>query len=329
MPRRARLAVAALCVAPAALHAQTRMLRSPTVSRTQIAFAYANNIWTVDRAGGSARRITSFQGTTENPKFSPDGKLIAFSAQYAGNTDVYVVPAEGGEPKRLTWHPGADVVQGWTPDGKIDRLQLVARDVGAECRAALLDRAGRGRCRDADAAAARLHGQDLARRTARRVSHEQLVGRRAPQLSRRAESSDLDRRSQDLRSRDDAERHGHRSRRRAGRFAARHVAFRRRQLGADSKNTDPVWAGNDAVAFLSDRDGVANVWSYDTKSKKLAQLTNFSDYDVKALDASADGSVAVFEQAGQIHLLDTKTRKAQRRQHHGDRRLPLDDAAVA
>src|SRR3954466_356957 len=100
------------------VHAQTRMLRSPTVSKTQIAFAYANNIWVVDRNGGAARRVTSFQGTTQNPKFSPDGNLIAFSAQYGGNTDVYVVSAAGGEPKRLTWHPGADVVQGWMPDGK-------------------------------------------------------------------------------------------------------------------------------------------------------------------------------------------------------------------
>src|SRR3989442_2171635 len=103
-------------------HAQTaggtRLLRNPTVSATQIAFAYAQNIWTVPRAGGMARRITSFQGQTSNPHFSPDGKWIAFSGEYAGNLDVYVVPAEGGEPKRLTWHPGADSVQGWTPDGK-------------------------------------------------------------------------------------------------------------------------------------------------------------------------------------------------------------------
>src|SRR5258706_12205430 len=111
-------ALAVLLATPIAAHAQTRMLRSPTVSKTQIAFAYANNIWTVDKAGGNARRITSFQGTTENPKFSPDGKLIAFSAAYGGNTDVYVVPADGGEPRRLTWHPGADQVQGWTPDGR-------------------------------------------------------------------------------------------------------------------------------------------------------------------------------------------------------------------
>src|SRR5438874_916942 len=97
--------------------AQTRMLRSPTVSATQIAFAYANNIWSVDRAGGTARRLTSFAGTTENPQFSPDGHMIAFTGDYAGNADVYVIPAEGGEPKRLTWHPGGDAVQGWTPDG--------------------------------------------------------------------------------------------------------------------------------------------------------------------------------------------------------------------
>ncbi|HEX3085294.1 MAG TPA: hypothetical protein VHP99_12260, partial [Pyrinomonadaceae bacterium] len=55
----------------------TRLLRTPTVSATQIAFAYAQNIWTVPRAGGMARRITSFQGQTSNPHFSPDGKLIA------------------------------------------------------------------------------------------------------------------------------------------------------------------------------------------------------------------------------------------------------------
>src|SRR5580698_3393538 len=96
----------------------TRMLRTPTVSATEIAFAYANNIWVVERAGGSARRLTSFQGLTTNPHFSPHGKWIAFSAEYAGNVDVYVIPAEGGEPKRLTWHPGADTVQGWTADGK-------------------------------------------------------------------------------------------------------------------------------------------------------------------------------------------------------------------
>lgn len=62
---------------------QTRLLRTPTVSATQIAFAYANNIWSVPRSGGNARRLTSFPGQTSNPHFSPDGKWIAFSGEYA------------------------------------------------------------------------------------------------------------------------------------------------------------------------------------------------------------------------------------------------------
>ena len=75
----------------------------------------------------------------------------------------------------------------------------------------------------------------------------------------------------------------------------------------DSKQMDPAWVG-DVVFYIDDKDGVANVWSYDTKSKKVAQVTDFSDYDVKTLDAGA-GAV-VFEQAGYIHELDPKTGKA-------------------
>ena len=118
----ALMLASAISLVPGKVAAQggpgTRMLRMPTVSADQIAFAYAQNIWVVPRSGGAARRVTSFQGQTANPHFSPDGKWIAFSGEYAGNQDVYVVAAGGGEPKRLTWHSGGDSVQGWTPDGK-------------------------------------------------------------------------------------------------------------------------------------------------------------------------------------------------------------------
>jgi tricorn protease len=96
----------------------TRLLRHPTVSRDQIAFEYAGDLWLVSRSGGQARRITSTQGLEIEPYFSPDGTQIAFSATVAGNTDVYVVPTSGGNPKRLTYHPGSDRVRGWTPDGR-------------------------------------------------------------------------------------------------------------------------------------------------------------------------------------------------------------------
>ena len=69
---------------------------------------------------------------------------------------------------------------------------------------------------------------------------------------------------------------------------------------------DPAWVG-DTVYFISDRDGVANVWTYETKSKKLTQVTKFTDFDVKSLD-SGPGAV-VFEQAGYVHELDPKTGK--------------------
>ena len=149
----------------------TRLLRSPTVSATQIAFAYANNIWVVERSGGLARRLTSFQGQTTNPHFSPDGRSIAFSGEYAGNTDVYVVPAEGGDPKRLTWHPGADTVQGWTADGTAVLFASGTSELGPQRGREVLDRARRGRRRAAAALAARLPGKDIGERnTASRIA---------------------------------------------------------------------------------------------------------------------------------------------------------------
>ncbi len=97
---------------------QYPLLRKPTVSKTQIAFSYGGDLWTVDRSGGDARRLTSDVGIEIDPVFSPDGSMIAFTGEYDGNEDVYVVPAAGGVPKRLTSHPSPDQVVGWTRDGK-------------------------------------------------------------------------------------------------------------------------------------------------------------------------------------------------------------------
>src|SRR5256884_9399974 len=118
------------------------LAHSPTLSKTQVVFAYGGYLWTVPRDGGDARQLTT-GGHEGLPVFSPDGKWIAFTGQYDGNVDVFVIPAEGGEPKRLTWHPAADVAVGWTPDGKrvlfysgreayadFDRLYTVPLDGG-------------------------------------------------------------------------------------------------------------------------------------------------------------------------------------------------------
>jgi tricorn protease len=89
----------------------TRLLTQPAISAAEIAFVYANNLWVADLDGGNPRQLTTDIGVESSPAFSPDGKWIAFSAQYEGNMDVYVVSAEGGIPKRLTWHPAADLFQ--------------------------------------------------------------------------------------------------------------------------------------------------------------------------------------------------------------------------
>jgi len=259
---------------------QTRLLRTPTVSSTQIGFAYANNIWVVPRAGGSAKRITSFQGQTANPHFSPDGRWIAFSGEYAGNFDVYVVPSEGGEPKRLTWHPGADLVEGWTPDGKsilfssnratwapsgAPRFWTVSAEGGVE-EQMTLPRAYQGKI-SAD-------GTHIAYRMNNSWDEE----RRNYRGGQNRPIWIVDLKTYDLIS----------------------------PPWTDSKDVYPVWV-DDSVFFISDRDGVANVWEYQTKTKKLAQVTKFTDFDVKSMDSGA-GTV-VFEQAGYVHELDPKSGK--------------------
>src|SRR5947209_19166883 len=84
------------------------LMRQPTLSETRIVFSYAGDLWSVGRDGGDAQRLTAGPGTKTYPRFSPDGKLIAFTAEYDGNVDVFVMPAEGGVPRRLTSHPAQD-----------------------------------------------------------------------------------------------------------------------------------------------------------------------------------------------------------------------------
>ena len=256
----------------------TRLLRQPTLSASHIAFAYANNIWVVERAGGLARRLTSFAGQTLNPRFSPDGKWIAFSGEYAGNLDVYVMPSEGGEPRRLTWHPGPDTVQGWMPDGSAilfastratsapnasPRFWTVPVAGGVETPMAL-PRAYQGRISPDGA------------RVAYRTNPSWDDERRNYRGGQNRPIWIVDLKTYDLVT----------------------------PPWTDSKDIEPVWVG-DSVYFLSDRDGVSNVWAYELGSKKLTQVTKFADFDVKTIDGRADA--VVFEQAGYIHELDAKT----------------------
>src|SRR5215217_2792434 len=94
------------------------LFRFPDVSKDQIVFTYANDLWVAPKDGGTAFKLSSPSGVESYPKFSPDGKNIAFSGNYDGNNDAYTIPVTGGVPVRLTSHGYSDRVVEWTTDGK-------------------------------------------------------------------------------------------------------------------------------------------------------------------------------------------------------------------
>jgi len=95
-----------------------RLMRDPDVSETELVFSYGGDLWVVPKQGGTARHLTSPKGEEKNPKFSPDGKTIAFSGYYDGNADIYAISTKGGIPVRITHHPSSDFMIDWYPDNE-------------------------------------------------------------------------------------------------------------------------------------------------------------------------------------------------------------------
>src|SRR5512136_1722407 len=95
--------IAAGTTGPGAQAPEARLLRFPAIHGSQIVFTYAGDLYTVPATGGVARRLTGDVGFEMFARFSPDGKSLAFTGQYDGNTEVYLMPSQGGVPKRLTW----------------------------------------------------------------------------------------------------------------------------------------------------------------------------------------------------------------------------------
>ena len=91
--------------------------RDPAIHGDTIIFTAEGDLWTVSVTGGAARRLTSNPGRETGAAISPDGRTVAFSAEYEGPTEVYTMPVDGGLPQRITWD-GDAAVAGWTPDGR-------------------------------------------------------------------------------------------------------------------------------------------------------------------------------------------------------------------
>jgi tricorn protease len=261
----------------------TRLLAQPAISKTHIAFVYAGDLWVAGIDGTGVRRLTSDEGVESNPAFSPDGKLLAFSAQYEGNTDVYVVPVEGGAPKRLTWHPGPDIVRGFTPDGNSVLF--------ASPRAVFT-----GRYTQLFTVPVNGNGPE-----------EQL---KIPYATKAAYSPDGARIAYnplyDAFTQWKHYRGGTVSTISIFRLSDNSVE-KIPQPQERSNDTDPMWIG-DTIYFRSDRNGEFNIFAYDLKAKTLKQLTQHADFPV--LYASAGGGQIIYEQAGYLHILDPKKAKS-------------------
>ena len=257
----------------------TRLLAQPAISKTHIAFIYAGDLWVSDLDGKNVRRLTSDEGLEANPAFSPDGTLIAFTAQYDGNLDVYIVPITGGVPTRLTWHPGPDVVQGFTPDGSAV-LFTSARAVFTGRYTQLFTVPVKGGIE-----------QPLKLPNAFEATY-------SPDGARLAYNPIAPAFNQWKHYR--------------GGLNSTIWLYNFGDNGTEklpqpesrANDVDPMWLG-DTIYFRSDRNGEFNLFSYNLKSKAIKQLTDHKDFPV--LSASAGDGKIIYEQAGYLHTFDPKS----------------------
>lgn len=271
--------IIALIAAASIAQASTegRLMRFPDVYNDTIAFTYAGDIWLVPLEGGIARKVTSHAGNEYISKFSPDGKWIAFSASYDGNTDVYVMPSEGGEPKRLTYHPGPDIVLDWTPDGKSvifrsPREAVTGRYLGAFSVPAA---GGTPEALPMQETGLASPSPDGTKYAYNRMPTENAAWKRY--------------------------RGGLQS------FISFYDLKTNRYWEMDRDNSAylwPMWVDN-RVFYANDSDGTYNLYSYDVNTKARKKLTNFKDFDMK-WPSYGTGKI-VYEQDGKLWTYDVSS----------------------
>ncbi|MCK3683348.1 S41 family peptidase [Maribellus sp. YY47] len=268
-----------LATITSAIAQETKLLRQPSISDSHIAYIYGSDLWVSDLTGGQTLRLTSTAAVESDPHFSPDGKTIAFSSNRSGSTAVYTVPVEGGTPTRLTWYPSAANVRGWTPNGE-KVLYTSSRETAP---------VGYGRLWTVskDGGPSTLLTKQFGNDGSYSADGKKIVIDRV--------------------SRWDVEWRDYRGGQNTPLIILNLKDFSE-ELLPNNKETDihPVWLG-DNIYFLSDRDFVSNIWSYNTKTKALEQLTQFEGSDVKWL--SGKGNTLTFERDGYLLLMDVNTKE--------------------
>ncbi|MDR3250663.1 MAG: PDZ domain-containing protein, partial [Tannerella sp.] len=271
---------------------EARLLRFPTTNGSEVVFTYAGDLYKAPISGGEAVRLTSFLGYEMFARFSPDGKTVAFTGQYDGNTEVYTIPSTGGEPLRLTYTATNsrddlgdrmgpnNIVMGWTADGKsvvyrnrtgggfVGKLYTVGSEGGLS---EVIPLPEGGFCS---------YSPDGKKLAYNRVMREFRTWKHY-----RGGMAD------DIWIYDPA---------------AKSVV---NITGNDAQDIIPMWVG-DEIYFCSDRDRTMNIFVYNTKTRETAKVTTFTDYDVKF--PSSNGKLIVFENGGYIYKLDPATKKAEK-----------------
>jgi tricorn protease len=261
------------------------LLRTPSLSQTSVAFLYADDIWTVPRAGGEALRLTSTGNVVGGPFYSPDGSQIAYSVRAHNTEDIWIIPATGGIPRRLTWHPFGNYPVGWSPDGKsvlfasmrlsprhYFRLFTVRTD-GSGIPEALPLPAGIEGSFSPDGSS--IAYQPITRWEAGWKRYK--GGQNIPIWIVNLKTLDLEKIPSD-----------------------------------NNMDSSPVWVG-DQIYFISDRarsDGSkasgdtapASLWRYDTHTKRVTLAVPNQGFDLQS--AQAGPGALVYEQFGSLHLLD-------------------------
>ena len=294
--KRIFLVLAALLplLAFAAERQEARLLRFPAVGGDNIVFSYAGDLYRVGIDGGVAQKITSHVGYEVFPRISPDGKTVAFTGQYDGNTEVYTIPVTGGEPKRITYSAlvGRDlvgermgpnnIVMCWTPDGK----QIVYRNkthTFSGLRAQL--------CKvDADGGPAEEIPTTEGGFCSYSPDGKQLAMNR---MFREFRTWKYYRGGQ------------------ADDIWINKVGTTQLEKISDNDAQDifPMWIG-DEIYYLSDRDWTMNLFVYDTRTKQTRKVTDFTEYDCKFPSYSQD--YVVFENGGYIYKYAVKTGKCEK-----------------
>lgn len=275
------LILGGLCLVTGVASAQisAKLMRDPDVSDTHIAFVYGGDIWLAAKAGGTAVQLTNSPGEESAPRFSPDGKFIAYTASYDGNGDVYVLPVSGGVPTRVTYQSHMDRVVDWHPDGK--RVLFISmRQSGARNTRQfyLVDATGglpeRLPIPYGDLASYSPDGQKIA--YVQRIAENYPFKRYRGGLATDVIVFDLSNNTAEKITENDA---------------------------TDGK---PAWNGEN-IFYVSDvaENMRRNVWVYDTNTKEARQLTTFDKVDVNFMTGGPND--LVFEAGGDLYLLDTES----------------------